>query len=191
MSDESARSARVLMPRGAEGFGRRVHAVSADSWDAPTPDDQWTVRNLVAHLVTEHLWVPALLGGESVAKVGDRFAGDVLGDDPVAAWDSAIAASLAAWDRAADDAAVDLSSGPSDVRAYAEEMLNDLTVHAWDLARGAGLDERLDPALVAHVLAYVEPRIEGWRTAGLFGPRVPVGSDDPQDQLLGLVGRQP
>jgi len=183
--------ARALLPAGAEEFGRRVHAVPADAWDRGTPDEDWSVRDLVGHLVNEHLWVPPLLAGETVAEVGDRFDGDVLGDDPVGAWDSAITASLASWAQTADDQLVDLSAGPTPAREYAEQMLLDLVVHAWDLARGAGLDERLDPGLVAHVHTYVEPHADAWRKPGIFGARAETDSDDPQDQLLCLLGRRP
>jgi uncharacterized protein (TIGR03083 family) len=54
-------------------FGLRVGMIREDQWDAPTPCEGWTVRDLVDHLVVEQLWVPALLGGATVAEVGDRF----------------------------------------------------------------------------------------------------------------------
>jgi len=185
------RSARDLLPRAAEGFGRRVHGVPDTAWDDGTPDEDWTVRDLVAHLVSEHLWAVPLLDGATVEDVGDRFEGDVLGDDPATAWDGAIAASLARWADTEDDALVHLSSGPTPAGEYAEQMLLDLVVHAWDLARGARLDERLDPECVGHVLDYVRPRADQWRHGGVFGEPVEVGSNDPQVQLLGIVGRDP
>ena len=184
-------TARELLPDAAQGFGRRVHAVPDTAWDDPTPDDEWTVRDLVAHLVGEHLWAVPLLDGATTDDVGDQFDGDVLGDDPVAAWDTAIGASLARWADTEDDAVVHLSAGPTAGGEYAEQMLLDLTVHAWDLARGAHLDDRLDRDCVEHVLAYVGPRADQWRSSGIFGDPVPVDSDDPQDRLLGLVGRRP
>lgn len=187
----STHTARTLIPAAADAFSHRVHAVPADGWDNPTPDDEWSVRDLVAHMVEEHRWAPLLLAGQSLDDVGDRFSGDLLGDDPVGAWDAAVADSLVAFARAADDDPVELSFGPSTVDDYSEQMLSDLTVHAWDLACGARLDERLDPVLVAHVLAYVTPRVDDWRQVGLFGPRIEVDSDDPQDRLLGLMGRRP
>ena len=186
-----AASARDLLTRAAEGFGRRVHAVPDTAWDDDTPDEDWTVRDLLGHLVSEHLWAVPLLDGATVEDVDGRFDGDVLGDDPVTAWDDAIAASLARWADTEDDAVVHLSSGPTPAGEYAEQMLLDLVVHAWDLARGAGLDERLDPQCVEHVLGYVRPRADQWRRGGIFGDRVDTGSRDPQDQLLGLVGRDP
>lgn len=182
--------ARDLLPRAAAGFTERVHAVPDGSWDDPTPCEDWSVRDLVAHLVSEHLWAVPLLDGETVDSVGDRFDGDVLGDDPVGAWDGAIERSLARWSTTGDDD-VHLSAGPTPAGEYAQQMLLDLTVHAWDLARGAGLSERLDPTCVERVLRDVRPDADRWRAAGIFGEAVDTGSDDPQDQLLGLLGRRP
>jgi uncharacterized protein (TIGR03086 family) len=184
-------SAQDLLPRAAAGFGKRVQAVPDGSWDDPTPCDRWSVRDLVGHLVSEHLWAVPLLDGATTGSVGDRFDGDVLGDDPVAAWDAAIEASLACWAHTGHDTVVHLSSGPTSAGEYAQQMLLDLTVHAWDLARGAGLAERLDPTCVRDVLDDVRPKAEQWRRAGIFGDPVDVDSEDPQDQLLGLLGRRP
>ena len=41
----------------------RVDAVAPDQWDDESLPG-WTVADLVAHLVTEQLWVPPLLAGE-------------------------------------------------------------------------------------------------------------------------------
>lgn len=185
-------SARELLPVAADEFTRRVHAISPDAWTNDTPDSDWTVRDLVNHLVSEHLWALPLLAGQSMIEVGDRFDGDVVGGDPVAAWDSAIQASLPAWASADDDGSVSLSSGTTQVRRYAEEMLMDLTVHSWDLSRGIGYQDRIDQACVEHVLAYVEANIDGLRAyEGLFGAEVETTSLDPQDRLLALLGRRP
>jgi uncharacterized protein (TIGR03086 family) len=182
----------ALIPVAAQGFSRRVHEVPAGRWQAPTPLDEWSVRDLVNHVASEHLWAPHLLRGETLEQVGDRYDGDVLSDDPVAAWDDAIDASLTAW-RAlpAEPAPVHTSVGPTPVEEYADQMLMDLVVHAWDLARGAGLDERLDRGCVEHVLAFIEPRIGEWRGYGIFKDPVPTDSTDPQDRLVALTGRDP
>lgn len=184
-------TARNLLPRAATTFTSRVHAVPSSAWDRPTPCDGWSVTDLVGHLVEEHLWVPPLLAGQSVEEVGDRFDGHVLGDDPVAAWEASVTASMQAWREVSLDRQVHLSYGPTPVLGYAEEMLLDLVVHGWDLARGAGLDERGDADLVEHVLVYVTAHLEEFQSAGLFGPPVEVTSDDPQDRLLGALGRSP
>ena len=65
-------------------------------------------------------------------------------------------------------------------------------IHAWDLARGIGGDERLDPELVEFVHALMAPQVEQWRDAGVFAAAVDVPDDaDLQTKLLALTGRTP
>jgi uncharacterized protein (TIGR03086 family) len=181
-----------LVPVAAEGFSWRVHAVPPERWGSATPDTEWSVRDLVDHVTSEHLWAPHLLRGETLEQVGDRYDGDVLGDDPAGAWDAAVAASCAAF-AALPDAArpVHTSMGPIPASEYANQMLLDVVVHAWDLARGAGLDERLDATCVAHLLGWLRPQVDAWQGAGVFAAPVPTRSEDPQDQLIALTGRDP
>jgi uncharacterized protein (TIGR03086 family) len=183
----------TLFNRALDDFGRRVHAIGDDQWTAPTPCTSWDVRALVNHLAVEHLWVPPLLAGQTVAEVGDRFDGDQLGEKPVASWDAAVAASTAAF--AADgalDRTVHLSYGDRPARDYCREMVLDLAVHGWDLARAIGADEHIDPALVALAYEHLAPIVDQWQDVGIFAAPVPVPEDaDPQTRLLALTGRQP
>jgi uncharacterized protein (TIGR03086 family) len=173
-------------------FDRRVRAVRPEQWHNPTPCTEWDVRALVNHLVAEQLWAPLLLDGATVEDVGDRFDGDQLGADPVAAWASAAAAAREAF--AAPGALrrfVELSYGRRPAEGYCQEMTLDLTVHAWDLARGIQADERLDGELVSDVLAFIEPQVEQLAGTGMFAPPVAVGDDaDSQTRLLALLGRR-
>ncbi len=178
--------------RAVAGFTRAVHAIAPDQWDAPTPCTEWDVRALVRHVTVEQLWAPPLLGGATVADVGDRFDGDVLGDDPHTHWDQAAAASVDAF-RAADVAGgtVALSRGPTPVGGYLGEMTADALIHTWDLARAIGADEALDPELVAAVYEYAAPHVDEFAGSGLFDPPVPVPDDAPlQTRLLALTGRR-
>jgi uncharacterized protein (TIGR03086 family) len=173
-------------------FDRRVRAVRPDQWQDPTPCTEWDVRALVDHVVTEQLWAPLLLSGATIDDVGDRFDGDQLGDDPVAAWMSAAAA---AWEAFAAPGAlrghVELSYGRRPADGYCQEMTLDLAVHAWDLARGIGADKRLDEELTREVLAFIEPQAEQLASTGMFAPPVAVGEDaDTQTRLLALLGRR-
>ncbi|AOS63437.1 TIGR03086 family metal-binding protein [Actinoalloteichus hymeniacidonis] len=179
--------------RAIAEFDRRVRAVPADRWDAPTPCSEWTVRDLVAHLVVEQLWVPPLLSGATIDEVGDRFDGDQLGSEPVAVWSRAIAAADDAWSApGAMDGMVHTGAGIIPAREYGWQMIDDMTVHAWDLAVGIGADESLDPELVAAVHADIRPHIDDWRQAGLLAPAVPAprGAGE-QETMLAWLGRRP
>lgn len=181
-----------LFRRSVEQFGARVETIG-DRWHLPTPDDEWDVRALVNHVLNENLWAPPLLEGMTIAEVGDRFDGDQLGDDPLAAWAEASSASVAAVAAAgALERTVHVSFGDIPGREYVSQLICDHAIHGWDLARAVGGDERLDADLVDFAYDYLVPQVDGWRSAGVFGPRVdvPAGAGR-QDELLGLTGRRP
>ena len=183
---------RDLFAHAIDGFSSRVSAVREDQWRQPTPCTDWDVRALVNHLVYEARWAPPLLEGRTIAAVGDRFDGDLLGEDPKAAYDDAVASALAAVDPpGALERTVHLSYGDTPASGYLMQLTGDFVVHAWDLARGIGADERLDPDMVRFVYDAAEPMAEMLAASGMFGERVPVpDSSDPQTKLLALFGRR-
>lgn len=182
-----------LHQRALDGFGRLVHQIRPDQWHDSTPCTEWDVRTLVNHLVNEQEWVPPLVEGQTVEQVGDRFEGDQLGDDPATAWDRAAAqAHQALAEPGALSRTVHLSYGDSPAESYAWEMVSDAVVHSWDLARGIGADDHLDPELVDVVLKRTQPHADSLAASGYFAPQVPVPEDaDPQTKLIALFGRQP
>ncbi|MBB5157906.1 TIGR03086 family metal-binding protein [Saccharopolyspora phatthalungensis] len=177
--------------RAMSEFDDRVGRIGTEQWDAPTPCTDWSVRDLLNHLVFEQLWAPWLLDGATLDEVGDRFDGDVLGADPVGAWREAAAAARRAWDEpAATSGEVNVTGGVIPTEDYGWQMTLDLAVHAWDLARAIGADDRLDPALVAAVHTVFAPQITAWEGMGIFAPPRPVAADaDEQTKLLALLGR--
>jgi len=124
-------------------FTERVHAVAGDQWRHGTPDAQWTVADLVGHLVDEHRWAGPLLAGLDMdaARVVVARLGPAGGDGAalVRAWDLAAAASAEAFraDRALSGS-VAITRGLAPAAEYLEEMVLDLIVHAWDLGTAIG-----------------------------------------------------
>jgi len=177
--------------RAVEEFGRRVEAVGADQWSNATPCTEWTVRDLVNHVVSEDKWVVPLLAGQSLEEVGDRFDGDLLGDDPQGSWKQTRSDALDATSD--DDVArrtVSLSRGPTSADVYLQEVAADNVIHGWDLAKGSGGDAAIDPELAEFAYEFYKPQAELWRRFGAFGAEVRVPMDaDRQTKLLGMVGR--
>lgn len=172
----------------ADGFVERLHAVPDDAWDNPSPCEGWVTRDVVRHL-TE--WLPAFFFGLWPVEAP---AVPPVDDDPVGAWlavDGAIRGALADPDIA--DAERDTPMGPSTFARTIDSICTaDVLVHTWDLARAAGLDERLDPVEVHRVFVGSEPYDEALRVSGHYGPRVPVPDDaDEQTKLLAFMGRRP
>jgi uncharacterized protein (TIGR03086 family) len=109
---------------------------------AAHPCRDWDVRVLVNHVVGENRWIPPLLGGSTVADVGDALDGDLLGDDPVSAWHASTVAALDDARATALDRVVHLSFGDMP----AEEYLWQLTTDAL-LRRGTSPAPRASPSL--------------------------------------------
>ncbi|WP_200303104.1 TIGR03086 family metal-binding protein [Streptomyces adelaidensis] len=184
----------TLHGRAVDLFGERVHAVRGDQWDAGTPCAEWSVRDLVNHLVSEQLWVPSLVRDACmIEEVGDTFEGDLLGTDPAASWDTAAHSAREAFaGPGALERTVHLSYGDTPATAYCAQMVADLVVHAWDLSRAIGADERLPQELVSFAADEVAPYAEELEKSGLFGaPVEPPAGADAQTRLLCLLGRRP
>ena len=178
-----------------QAFGSVVHRVGADQWSNPTPCTEWDVRALVNHLVYEQLWATPMLEGTTVDEVGDRFDGDLLGSDPVSAWDLAAKESAAAFSAPdALDRTTNSSRGPLPARQYIGEMTMDLLVHRWDLGQGIGDEQRFTDDELAQVEAMVtalQPMQEQLQAAGIFGPPVALDAGaDAQARALAAMGRR-
>ena len=153
------------------------------------------MRTLVHHLLYEQRWVPPLFEGLTIEQVGDRFEGDLMGDD-ASAWPGVLASAIeeahaAVAQPGALDRTVHLSFGDAPGREYVMQLTADLAIHAWDLARGTGQDNVLDPGAVALLLPWTEANADLLAGSGMFGSRIDVGPDAPDDvRLLGLLGRR-
>jgi uncharacterized protein (TIGR03086 family) len=182
-----------LFRRAGDRFTARIDRIDAGQWHATTPCADWDVRALVNHVTGEQLWAPHLLAGETIEQVGDRYDGDVLGDDPVAAWHRALPPSVAAFaEPGALDRTVHLSYGDESCREYLLQMLTDMAVHGWDLARATGQDDHIDDETAELLLEHWTEREDLVRGSGIFGDAVDVPADaGPAERLVAFLGRNP
>ncbi|MCO1659728.1 TIGR03086 family metal-binding protein [Pseudonocardia humida] len=175
-----------LFTRAAERAAAVMAAMAVDQLHAPTPCTEWSVQQLVDHMVgsTDYL-LGALLGGEpdprSGAGVEDYRAGvvrvlDEL-DRPGALERTCMSPLGFEW---------------TIEQATAGTFMDNL-VHTWDLATATGQDPGSDGELVEACVAMFLPDMpERGRAAGIVGPEVavPAGAS-AQDRLLGAMGRRP
>jgi uncharacterized protein (TIGR03086 family) len=180
-----------LHRRTVEEWVSRVSRVGDDDWHRPTPCRDWDVRALVNHLAGEDLWTRPLVEGATMEEVGDRFDGDLLGDDPCEVASAAAAEAVAAVSRRTpEQGVVHLSFGETPIEEYVRQLAADHLVHAWDLAAATGQSRDLDPALVGEVAEWFVEREELYRAVGVIGARESAGQD-PQSRLLTAFGRDP
>lgn len=178
--------------RALDHARRSVAGVGDEQWDVVSDCEDWTVRELVNHVVTGNYWAAELGSGLTIEAVGDRLDGDVLGTDPLRAYDDSALVAAAVF-RAPDamDKPCAVSYGPVPGSVYCGHRFLDVLVHGWDVAASTGQDTTLDPALVDACLAVIEPQLDMLAGSGAFGTPLEVPDDaDPQTRLLAVLGRR-
>ena len=182
----------TLHARSVAGWLERVRAIGPGDWDRPTPCSEWSVRDLVNHLVYEGRWTGPLMQGRTMAEVGDQFEGDLLGADPLAAATSAAdEATREVAERLPAGARVRLSYGEEDPDEYVRQLVADHVIHSWDLARAIGADDTLDAELVDEVGRWFADRADMYRAAGIVAAPVEPDAPGAQAELLAASGRDP
>lgn len=171
--------------RNAEDFTAKVAAVAPSDWANPTPCEGWDARQLVDHVVTTQGMFLGLVGRE----MGDI---PLAADDPLAAWVAAtgrIQKDLEDPELAGEE--FDGFQGRTTWEAAVDRFLSaDLPVHGWDLARATGLDETIDPAEVARLLAEYPAFGDALRGPGVCAAAIESGPGaDDQTKLLNFLGR--
>ncbi len=126
--------------------------IGDDQWELVSDCDDWTVRELVNHVVTGNYWAAELGSGLTIEQVGDRLDGDVLGTDPVRAYDdSSLVAAAVFRAPGAMERPCAVSYGPVPGEVYCGHRFLDVLVHGWDVATSTGQDTTLDVDLVEGV----------------------------------------
>jgi len=169
----------------AHGFNNRLEGIKPDHWSDPTPCTDWTVRDLVAHVVATHRRVVSTLGDDEPVEVDKE--GDLVG----AFTDARASVESALSDPARSQKVISGMFGEQPFESLVGRLLcSDTLIHTWDLARATNQDERLDADAVAKSSEFLTPIDEAIRRPGGFAPKIPPADDaDGQTELLNFCGR--
>lgn len=179
-----------LYRRVVAHFTALVERIDPAQWDAPTPDEGWSVADLVEHVVDRDRLLAATVGGPTPDEL------DVVASaaDLPAAWRERVTW----WEhRLADPATAGRTwQTPFGSMTFADAAaaftVSELTVHTWDLARAVGADETLDAEAVAVTFATLRDTENTLRRPGVMASAVDVGDDaDEQTRMLAFTGRDP
>src|SRR3954454_21097321 len=152
-----------------------VAGTRLDQMSDPTPDGDWDVRTLLNHVIAGNYWAAELTAGKTIEEVGDRLDGDLVANDPMAAWEPSAKAAAAAFEApGALQAPCAVSYGPVPGSVYAGHRFIDVLIHGWDLAVATGQAAGLPADLVEACFAEVEPQIDMLRGSGAFGEELEV-----------------
>jgi len=181
------------LDRSRVEFRRVLAGVTHEHWELATPCEEWDVRELVNHVLGGNVRYTMLLRGAGPAEVAATRSWDHIGADALASFDLSATEVVGAFGE--QDALERTVHHPAGDRSGLDLLwlrIAEWTVHAWDLARAIGGDERLDPDLVDSLLARLDKHGTGLESGGYFTPALDAPSDaPPQTRLLLAVGRRP
>ena len=170
----------------SSGFGAAVKAVAPDQWGAQSPCEQWTARDLLAHVVENHRGVIASVRGGESEPLGAE-------EDPMQAWENASRA-IGEITGDPEEAAKEMDGPTGKMPAgqiIGQFVTMDVLVHTWDLARTIGADERLDEDSVRRAYEALKPMDSMIRMPTVFGPKLePPVDADLQTEFLYFLGRR-
>src|SRR5436190_6987076 len=170
-----------LFERGSAWTAAKIPG-AIENLDNSTPCDKWTVEDVLNHMLDTQRYFTGVARGES-PELPSPTPPSLLDDDPVAQYEAARQATIAAF-RAPG---VLEKTGPSLGIAFVDQL-----VHGWDLAEATGQDTTMPAELAEPAFSMLDGRLTDERRGDAFKPAVPVADDaSPHDRLLAYVGREP
>ena len=166
-----------------------VQHVTDDDLERPTPCAGWTVADLLAHEVGQHL------GFAAAVRAGDApesaYVPVPFGPET---WRDSVEALLSAFAAADPDTSVivsELVPVPLPMRVVVDAQLLDVLAHTWDLAKGLGHDFTPPNHLAADFLKMAQAIPDrAYGEGHAFSERLSQ-EGSPWEQGLRLLGRDP
>ncbi len=152
-----------------------------------------TLRDILNYHAYDTAWIPDSFAGKTIAEIGGKYDGDLLGNDPLAAYqrysDSAISAIRNNYD---PERTVHFTYGDFPSHEAITHPTSFRVFRAYDFAKLIGVSRALPVELAEGTYTMIAPHAEEWRQMGLYKSSRPVADDaDAQAKLFALVGRDP
>ena len=174
------------LDRTFQHASRIIAAVRPEQYDQRTPCTEWTVRDVLEHMIG----VVEGLGSAAAGTPPGEFS---LAADPGAQFDEAARSALQAWRREGTlDKEIEIAAGSMPGRVVAEINLLDTATHAWDLATATGQPATLPDDVASAALDASRSIVSPELRPGRFAPEVDAPpSADKTQQLVSFLGRTP
>lgn len=171
----SSHTADPILVRGLDQLEALLRSVGQDDHGRPTPCADWTVADLVDHVVHTPWRFAAMVRGDQV----DWAAPTPHADDPVATYRENAQALRAAWVE------------HPDARPGADWQCAEIAVHTWDLATALGRPtDTLDPEVAEHGQAFMQASLNDDNRSPAFGPERQAPADaDAYTRIAAFAGR--
>ena len=164
-------------------FDKRVPA----EW-SQTPNP--TMRDILKSHAYDEAWVPRIVAGESAIDGDDLLGCDLLGDDPIAAYDALNDAAMAVVREGVDpESTFRFNYGDYPAKEGLAHLAMYRAFQAWLIAKHLSIPFHLSPELIAGMNEHVVPDAELWRGFGVFPPAIdPPADADDETRLLCVLG---
>jgi len=165
-----------VLSRALDQAGDVLEHVHTDQLTLPTPCAEWTVSELIDHLVAAPLRFTQMLNGEEPDWAHAEHVTEPpaplfrsLGDDLLHLW----------------------HTQPAEAQAGADWQTAEFAVHTWDLAIALGRPVgSLDPEIAERGLAFMKANLTPENRGPVFGEEQPVADDaDPYARIAAFAGR--
>jgi uncharacterized protein (TIGR03086 family) len=182
----------AMFDQAVKTTGGIVAGTSREQLDAPTPCTDWSVRDLLNHLIGGVEAVATGAAGQALEASGT----DYTAEDHVAAYEGAAARARQAFSApGALERTFKMPWGDTPGQVVLGLSIAETTVHGCDLARATGQDVAVDDDVAEAVFGMtsgmMQPRGSFPRGTS-FADRVDVPDDAPiQDKMLAYLGRRP
>lgn len=177
------------LAKAIDATGQVIAAISDAQWAGPTPCTEWTVSDLVRHLVAGNNWFATAVGGKERPAIEEAAPTDA---DLPGAYQNSGAALIEAFSQpGAFERSVTVPIGNVPGVVALHLRVTEILVHGWDAATATGQVAEFPEDIVEAELTFSRGKL-GDIPPGLvpFGPQQPVDDDAPAIQrLVACLGR--
>ncbi|MFI7601286.1 TIGR03086 family metal-binding protein [Actinoplanes sp. NPDC049681] len=167
-----------------DAFAKLAAGVRPDQLALKTPCPEWSVRDLIDHVVKGNLMFTRVITGAEPPAVD-------VGADPDAA---VLASSKALYEAAsAEGVLTQIFKTPMGERPGGRLIairINELSLHGWDLAQATGQGFELPDPVIATCFQVLQAILPEDRTSTPYDAEQPAGPDaSPTQRLIAFAGR--
>jgi uncharacterized protein (TIGR03086 family) len=185
-----------------EGFAwarSRIVGIGDTPLNAPTPCENWDLRQLINHAVNAVATIAGVLTGPDTV---DAWGPGAVSADEMANIDSGWPNPVLRYDELTSTIVETAKTDPPErtflmhgahqrTIVLARAVVFDSVVHGWDIAKATGQEATIPSALAEPLLAFAASIPDGSR-APSFAPTIDMSaSASPTARLVGFLGRQP
>lgn len=175
--------------------------IQPNQMDMPLPEwfrglyagTQPTLKPVLNYHAYDTAWVPETFAGKTIDEVGDKYDGDLLGDNPITSYTT--------YSKLATDYIRDNFDENRLIHfTYGDFPASEAILHptgfrifrAYDIAKLIRANTKLPEDVCQAAYEYFGPSMEMYRAAGIYGSAIPVDDNaSAQAKLFAMVGRDP